>query len=125
MVNNSRRHKSDASTWRRRECQSCHAVISTEELPLLDNSLMVKSETEQLSRFQRDELFLSIYGAVKHRPKAIGEAGELTRNVIALLLKPPASARIDNQHIAKTAYTVLKRFDKLAGELYLATHNLA
>lgn len=119
-VINSRSQKRDNQVWRRRQCQDCQAVFTTEEAADYGRAWLVADTKGGLRAFSRDKLFLSLYLAVQHRKTALEDATALTDTIIAKL-----SARksiISKQDLANSAQTALNRFDKAASTYYEVRH---
>lgn len=121
-VTNSRPHKGNSSTWRRRQCPQCDHVFTTYERPSLEDTLIL-GPTGDKARFSRSKLSLSIANALEHDVAARQlHSLDLAETVEQLLLREvqsPSTADI-------TAFThqVLKRFDELAALQYAARHEL-
>ena len=121
-VTNSRPQKRLNRTWRRRECQNCHAVFTSVEAADLSGSIVVRHAHSPVQPFNRDKLFVSLYRALGHRKTAVDDAGALCDTIVAKLLHGEAQASISPADIVKTAHTVLKRFDEAAAVQYAAYH---
>lgn len=119
-VINSRTQKRLNQKWRRRQCINCGAILTTIEQIEMTSALRVKSN-KQYEPFLRDELFLSIYEAVRHRKRALEDAIGLTETVLSSLT-PSGDASVDREHIVSEASKVLKRFDLVGAALYEALH---
>ena len=119
-VTNSRQQKKSNSVWRRRECKRCHAIWTTEEHFRADSVFKVSID-ELLLDFAPEKLTNSLYRALKHRKTAESDAKHLTRTVMNKLqdFRRPI---IPKQVISDTVIGVLKNYDKLAADLYKATH---
>lgn len=122
QVINSRPQKRLNRTWRRRECQNCHAVFTTEESANLSGSIVVRHPHAPVQPFSRDKLFVSLYRALGHRKTAVEDASALCDTVIAKLLHGEAEAAISPSDIIQTAQEVLSRFDNAATVQYAAYH---
>lgn len=120
-VTNSRSSSKSFSTWRRRECKDCGAIVTTRETIDLDSALRVQ-HIDRLESFLRDKLFLDVYKSVSHRKSALVDAGELTDTIISLALKLHTNGVIDRALLVSTVHDVLKRFDTAAGVAYAAHH---
>jgi transcriptional regulator NrdR family protein len=104
-------------------CDSCGSVFSTQEQPIRAQGILISSsQRKRPEPFQRDILFLSIYEACKHRPRAIIESGALTDTVMALGLAELHDSVITRDVLTSAAHTVLSRFDAIAADLYAAYH---
>ena len=80
----------------------------------------------KLMAFNRDQLFMSIYDSVRHRPTALKDATSLTETVIGrLIAKQDRPGVITRDQIVTTAHELLKRYDKSAATAYLAFHPLS
>jgi transcriptional repressor NrdR len=119
-VTNSRPQKKSNSVWRRRECIRCHAVWTTEEHFRADSVFKVSTD-ELLLDFAPEKLTGSLYSALRHRKTAGSDAKHLSRTVMNSLqdFQRPV---IPKQVITDTVIGVLKNYDKLAADLYKATH---
>lgn len=123
-VTNSRPRSLDPSIWRRRQCKSCVAQFSTNELPDYSRSISVKTESGEINSFSRDKLFLSIHRAVGHRDDALNSATELTDTVISTLIRKnqPNKGLVTTKDISNISHLTIKRYDNLAAHTYLAYH---
>ena len=119
-VTNSRQQKKSNSVWRRRECKRCHAIWTTEEHFRADSVFKV-SVDELMLDFAPEKLTTSLYKALKHRKTAESDAKHLARTVMNKL-QDRQRAVIPKQVITDTVFSVLKNYDKLAADLYKATH---
>jgi len=122
QVVNSRLQKKSNNIWRRRKCLVCAAVFTTQEHAALSSGFVVaKPGVVNPSPFHREILFLSIVEACGHRQRSAEDAIGLTETIISLL---PFSGQgaITTDQIAKIAYEVLSRFDKVAATYYRAYH---
>lgn len=124
QVTNSRPRTLNPSVWRRRQCISCVAQFSTNEMPEYSSSIVVESTINELSPFSRDKLFLSIYKALGHRADALNSATELTNTVIGLTLRKNkcSDGLIKAAFLAGSCYKILKRFDVMAANNYKSYH---
>ena len=121
-VINSRPQKRNNQIWRRRECQRCHTVFTTEERVHLPLSWRVKTPAGALEPFQRDKLFVSVYESLKHRNSALDDADGLTDTIIRKLIDRKHSHAIERQRITEVVQVTLARFDKAAAMYYQAHH---
>lgn len=122
-VTNSRHQRKQNNIWRRRLCVVCGGIFTTHEKPDLTGSVMVESKMkDELLPFSRENLFVSIYEACRHRPRAVYEATELTNTIIAKVLPAAEKGIIQIGVITKTAKDILSRFDKDASTIYAAYH---
>ena len=118
-VTNSRSHKLGHSTWRRRECVKCRAIITSEEEYKLSDCLQVLKKNGDSQPFNRDKLFLSILKSVDHLPQKIETASYLTETILRHSIKDkPLSPCLRSDYIAKSAISVLKNFDAAAAIKY-------
>jgi len=124
-VVNSRFQKRSNCVWRRRRCLTCHAIFSTEERSIYERSLMVRIDATKIEPFKRDRLFLSMYGACRHRPSASDDAAALTDTVIGkLLMHYVSSGAVSRQEVIEVTGQVLENFDHAAYVYYRAYHPL-
>lgn len=121
QVVNSRPQKTTNSTWRRRKCTSCGAIFSTIEQIDWFQAVSVR-RTTSLEPFDRDILFLSIHGSLRHRTTAIRDATALTHTVMAKLRQFINQGTIDIEHISEITAAVLDNFDIAAATAYRAFH---
>jgi transcriptional repressor NrdR len=122
MVANSRLQKRSNTIWRRRKCLNCGNIFTTHESIALQAALMVKKRSDRLEPFDRDKLFLAIYESCKHRPKAIGDASDLTEIIISNMLTNRTNGIIAISEVVAAAHTALLRFDKTSAAIYAAYH---
>ena len=122
-VINSRPQKRNNQIWRRRECQRCHTVFTTEERVHYPLSWRVKGQAGDLEPFSRDKLFVSLYDCLKHRKTALMDADGLTDTVIRKLTGQDKSHAMDRQQIIQVAQVTLARFDNAAAVYYAAHHS--
>lgn len=120
-VTNSRKQKRPNQIWRRRQCQECGAVFTTEERPLTDTSVMILRRGRS-EPFSREILLLSLYDSLRHRKTAITDAKALTDTVWSRLLPQIDSATLQRDDLVATTTEVLRRFDKAAATSYHAFH---
>lgn len=132
-VSNSRPQKSRNQVWRRRLCKACGAVFTSIEAIDLTQSLMVASVSAsdhqaahapktQLSPFDRDRLFISIYESLRHRQAAVHDARGLADTVIAQLISVSRDGLVPLCIISETVLNTLRRFDDVAAAHYGAFH---
>lgn len=125
MVTNSRKQKRSNAVWRRRECQACGAVFTSNEQADLAGSLMVSDDVSgKLWPFNRDRLFTSIWESCKHRPSALQDATSLTNTVVHRLLQSGKNSpgKLSSKQIASATYQLLIDFDATAAAVYKAYH---
>lgn len=118
---NSRKKMKGLRTWRRRRCEACDALFTTEESVNMELSIRVKKKSG-LEPFYRQKLYLSIHNAVSHRNKAYNDAEGLVDTVVSALI-PCKSGTINVSEIKEISLRVLKRFDKAAATYYQAHHS--
>lgn len=123
QVINSRPQKRTNQIWRRRKCQRCAAVFTTNERVDTESSLRVQNHGV-LEPFSRDKLLIDIYDSLRHRKTALRDASALTQTVWSQLQGPIDEGLLDREEIIKTTSAVLRRFDKAAASHYLAFHPL-
>lgn len=121
-VTNSRHQKRTNQVWRRRNCQVCGAIFSTEEAASYAAIWAVQRPSGALQPFSRDKLFLSLHRSCQHRPTAIRDAAALTDTVIKKLLTAITGGSVDSHTITDIAQVALNRFDKAASTHYGAFH---
>ncbi len=121
-ITNSRAQKRSHATWRRHRCDSCQAVFTTQERVDLTASVAFIAKDGQVHPFMRETLLQSLYESLKHRPKALAEALDLTDTVINLLLPKLEHGGLPRSLVIKASQQVLKRFDPAAATSYAAYH---
>ena len=120
-VTNSRPQLSVGQTWRRHECNSCHALFTTTEQVAFYDVLRVKKRSGRIENFQRDKLFLSIYRSCDHINNSTRVSSQLTSTVIArLFAKKPMSPIVGAIAISKVCSQVLKAYNAAASVRYLS-----
>ena len=124
-VVNSRSQRRLNQVWRRRQCQQCGAIFTTEETALRAAAWTVRGTSGVLHPFSRDKLFLSLYKSLEHRHNAVEAAGALTDTVTSKLASQTNNGALASSLIAKTAQVALNRFDKAGSVHYAAFHAAA
>lgn len=119
-VTNSRKSARAASVWRRRSCNKCKNVFTTIETVDFNQTLVVISDNGDMSPFNRDRLYLSLFESCRHRPQALSEASGLTNTVLTRLLPQNTQGMLKIDDIRTTTLNVLKNFDKVAETYYRA-----
>lgn len=121
FVNNSRPTAKGAQVWRRRECSRCHGIWSTKEaIDLSKSHTFIGSENDSKA-FSRDALFISLIDSLKHRKTALADATALTDTTLGQVLALK-SAKVQRDTLITLTYSTLKRFDKIAAEVYRSIH---
>lgn len=127
-VTNSRPHKKQSGTWRRRQCESCQTTFTTYEKAALDESVRVHytpihNSGATLAPFSLSKLTLSIAASFSHDQIARQlHSLPLAETIEQLLISQVKQPSADD--IAATTHQVLKRFDELAALHYAASHGL-
>ncbi len=122
-VVNSRLQKKLNTVWRRRFCNKCQLIFTTEEAIKYDLVILVKDKSNKYLPFSRDKLFLSIYKSCSHRRSAIEDSNALTNTVIARLLQEQATLTVIlSKDIKQACLVTLNRFDKSVANIYQAYH---
>lgn len=121
-VGNSREQKKLNQVWRRRNCGSCGAVLTSLEAIDLAKAITVQHDKHS-KPFSRDKLFVSIHESCKHRKDALADATALTDTIIARLLPQIQDATLTKEKIRHSSAEILERFDKPAAVHYRAYHN--
>jgi transcriptional repressor NrdR len=120
-ITNSRPQAKTGTTWRRHECQRCHAVFSSTETPNYFESYRVKKRSGIVENFSRDKLYLSVVKACDHLPSPSVLSTELTRTAIGrLFAKKPMSPIIESALISTMVAQVLKNYNAAASVKYLS-----
>jgi transcriptional regulator NrdR family protein len=121
---NSRVQKRSHTTWRRHHCPSCGQTFSTQERVDLAASVAYIASNSSTQPFGRETLLQSLYESLKHRPRAITEALDLTDTVITKLLPQMQQGSLSRQVVIETVQKTLKNFDPVAATTYVAYHPL-
>lgn len=77
---------------------------------------------ENLSAFDRDKLFISLYKSLQHRPDPASDARALADTVIARVLPQATDSQINTTIITEAALDTLQHFDNAAATHYAAFH---
>jgi transcriptional regulator NrdR family protein len=125
VVSNSRPGKLSPSTWRRRACNSCHAIFTTREQADYSATLRVQNQKGSLEPFLEAKLLISVYSSLSHRKAAYEDAGNLTATIVASLLSQQQKGLLSCGQIIKTTEEILDRFDEPAAIHYKAHHSIS
>lgn len=120
-VVNSRLQKRNNQIWRRRQCLSCSAIVTTHEGVNL-SSLLIVDIGSTPKPFLIDRLFTEVLLAMQDRKDCYMAAREVTNTIVAKLLKTPGKPVYDTKQISKITAQVLKRFDRHVWLRYIAEH---
>jgi transcriptional repressor NrdR len=120
-VTNSRPQKRNNQIWRRRQCVSCGAIVTTYEGIDL-SSLLVVGTGSTPKPFLVDRLFTEVLLAMQDRKDCYIDAREVTNTIIAKLLKVPGKPVYGPKQISLVTAQVLKRFDRRVWLRYIAEH---
>lgn len=120
-VTNSRSRASGMQTWRRRECDQCHALWTTHEIIEPRSAYHVIRVKKRSEPFSRDKLFVSIMNALSHRKTALPDSSGLTETILHRIYLLQQASLTPNT-IAKLTHETLLRFDATAAAVYQATH---
>lgn len=123
-VTNSRPQIRSNAIWRRRQCQKCQAIFTTQERPDLSASLAFFQPKTGLVPFSRQTLFLSLYNSLRHRQNAQEDAESLTDTIVGALLRTNSQAAVERDQLVSLAQQTLQRFDTAAAVSYNAFHPL-
>lgn len=116
---NSRSKNNRTGTWRRHKCLHCHSVFTTYESPDLEKSIRVKTSSDTLRPFLRDQIFIDIYRSVSHRKSPLEDSTHLTDTIIGKVVALK-SAIITTSEIKGITKDTLINFDKPALAYYSA-----
>lgn len=108
--------------WRRRHCQQCFTVFTTEESVDYAGIWRVKYLDDSLEPFLRDKLLISLLRSCQHRKQPLEDAQGLTDSIIYKLLKQSENGVIERSAIIRVAKVTLSRFDHAASTHYIAHH---
>ena len=122
-VTNSRHQKRANQVWRRRHCQNCDFIFTTEETVNYETTWRVKDRSGRYTAFKPLKLVFSLYRSLQHRSTALEDAQALSLTIISRLSSPATGdGIIDRLAILNTAQVALSRFDNLASLHYEANH---
>lgn len=121
-VINSRLQKRTNSVWRRRKCKDCLRLFTTIEQVDYEKSWVVQYADESLRPFQREQLFLSMYRSLQHRPDAIQDAISLSSTATGRIQQVYQHGIITSTAVATICLEILQRFDRAAAISYQAFH---
>jgi transcriptional regulator NrdR family protein len=122
-VVNTREQKRSNQVWRRRQCETCKAVFTTEEAVVYQGSWTVRSSACVVRPFSRDKLFISLYESCQHRSTALNDAAGLTDTVIKKTGGQIKDGVVSRRSLVQTAQVALNRFDEAASVHYQAFHH--
>lgn len=122
-VTNSRPHKKTPSVWRRRQCLSCGATFTTNEVVADDSYLFYVLSGDRKEAFSLPRLMFSIGQALSHRHDIADDAYWLAQTV-AQSVQATASDTVEVRSLAETTWQTLAQFDATAGISYGARHGL-
>lgn len=118
---NSRHQKRLNQKWRRHTCTACSAVFTTIEAFDPSSALSVTTD-KKIHPFERENLFISVYESLRHRPSAAQDAKALTDTILTQIAAQAERATVSREIIVATTANTLKNFDKAAHTHYLAFH---
>lgn len=122
LVTNSRLQRRTNRTWRRRRCQKCGAIFSSLEQVVYEGSIAVQNSMSHIVPFSRDQLYVSIYEACKHRASAVTDASALSDTILGKLVPSHLNGLVQRDDIVHITEQVLRRFDTAAAVHYAAYH---
>lgn len=119
---NSRKHKKQPTTWRRRHCERCGLVFTTYERPSLDDVAILQHDSST-TPFNLGKLTTSIARSFHHDKQAADHYSLLLAQTVEIkLIMHGKSLSADD--IAALAHETLKHFDPVAAVQYAAQHDL-
>lgn len=120
-VVNSRGTKSKPKVWRRRQCQSCNRIFTTQERPNLDGIIAIESKDGELSSYSFTRLLVSIVKSGINMPIPSDAPYELATTIEAGLLSKGYFSKkfINKLYIEKEALTALSRYNKIMAMQYV------
>jgi len=122
QVINSRHQKRANQVWRRRKCNSCHAIFTTIER--IEATQAYRVLHKGLMRpFSRELLLISVYESLKHRTNPAMDAADLTNTIVSLLFQAAEASVLTREQIVEITAAVLERFDTVAAVHYRAFHS--
>ena len=121
-VVNSRSSKRNPNIWRRRQCDSCKEIFTTNELPDLSRSVSIINHQDALETFSTDRLYMSVFKALSHREDALNDARHITNTITTKLLQEHSDGAIKIVDLKMICLNTLENFDKVAGTYYSAYH---
>ena len=121
-VINSRPQKRLNQVWRRRRCNTCQAVFTTEETTQFQAVWALRGLKNGVVPFSRDKLLLSVYKICEHRKTALEDARGLTDTIINKLRDRVVDGVLTRPVITQVTQVSLNRFDGAASVHYAAFH---
>jgi transcriptional regulator NrdR family protein len=118
---NSRAKQKTGAVWRRRQCNTCEAVFTTQESVDWSKAIVI-IRLNGLEPFSRDKLRDSIHDSLKHRNDALEASTALTDTIIARAVPHISNAQLSRDTLVKTILDVLQAFDRSAAVTYRAYH---
>ena len=112
-VVNSRNKAKLSRVWRRRKCNGCLRVFTTNETPNYDQ-LVVTKRNGHTERFSYPKLFVSIWRACEAIPKTTEIAAALTDTVMAKTIKESNNGQISSEQIGTITSQALQRYNASA-----------
>jgi transcriptional repressor NrdR len=122
-VTNSRPHKKRPSVWRRRACEQCGAVFTTQELVDVSDQLAVAHTDGSKTAFSIPVLMLNLSTVLQHRKTQADDAYWLAQTIAEQLFQSEL-APLETSDIIQTAYQVLDRYDSAAAIQYGARYGV-
>jgi len=124
-VVNSRPHKKQAQTWRRRHCAHCGVDFTTQEKPVFNATVLVLNERTGVNTpFYQGKIIYSIIRCFAHDEEfGINNAPALSDTIVAALL-PLNNKPLSTKAITTACYDTLFRFDKAAAAQYALIHKI-
>lgn len=121
QVRNSRYQKGSGRTWRRRQCESCRATVTTYETINWSSALLVQ-DGGQNRPFSAQKHVASLQHSLSDAADSEEQAYQLSLSIIKQLLKVQESASVSRLNIANLSAQALKRYDYRAYLRYIADH---
>ncbi len=112
-VINSRNKAKLSRVWRRRKCNGCLKVFTTNETPNYDQ-LVVTKRNGHTERFSYSKLFISVWRACEALPKTTEVASALTETILTKTIKESQGGAIATEQIGTLASQVLQRYNASA-----------
>lgn len=123
-VTNSRHRARSNQVWRRRQCQKCKSVFTTEETVHYQSAWVVRDKLGAYAPFIPDKLMLSLNKSLQHRHTALSDAVNLSHTIITKLRSQFIDGMIDSKTIVQITQVALNRFDHGASVHYEVNHRV-
>lgn len=117
-VSNSRQQAAGFSTWRRRVCLQCQTAFTTSEQILPESIIKCQASDGTLTPLQAQDIYLSVYHALKGLENASTAAHSLTQTCLDKIFQQ-RGVLIQQRAVEQLIFATLQAYQPLAGYRYL------